>query len=57
MSIKPLKMMTIEELDIETAKTNKHIADLKAKLDKIQKIKDEKSKKKWFCFNVKNRMN
>jgi len=45
MSLKPLKLMSVEELDIETAKVKKQIADLEAKLVKIQKIKEDKQKK------------
>lgn len=45
MAFKPLKLMSVEELDIETAKIKKHIADLEAKLVKIQKIKEEKQNK------------
>lgn len=45
MAFKPLKLMSVEELNIETAKIKKQIADLEAKLVKIQKIKEEKQNK------------
>lgn len=45
MNLKPLSMMSVEELDIEAAKIRKQIADLEAKLVKIQKLKDEKKNK------------